>query len=64
MEAGLKILVSAVQSRPSPPFILNSCPSENLSRSDFVPNLCLTRAHSSAFQRTKKDWERSHDEGF
>jgi hypothetical protein len=37
MQAGLKILVSAVQSRPSPPFISASCPSENFSRTDFVP---------------------------
>ena len=53
MWAGLKILVSAVQSRPSPPFISNSCPPENFPESEFVPKLCLTRAHSSAFQRTK-----------
>ena len=37
MPAGLKILVSAVQSRPSPPFNSNSCPPENFSRNDFVP---------------------------
>jgi hypothetical protein len=33
---GLKILVSAVQSRPSPPFISHSCPSENFSQAEFV----------------------------
>ncbi len=36
MEAGLKILVSAVQSRPCPPFFFK-CPSENFSRAEFVP---------------------------
>ena len=52
---GLKILVSAVQSRPSPPFFLAACPSGNFLRREFVPKLCLTRAHSSAFQRTRRD---------
>ena len=33
---GLKILVSAVQSRPSPPFISKSCPSEIFRRDEFV----------------------------
>jgi hypothetical protein len=37
MRAGLKILVSAVQSRPSPPFFSAAYPSENFSRSEFVP---------------------------
>jgi hypothetical protein len=37
MEAGLKILVSAVQSRPSPPFFSAICLSGNFSRTDFVP---------------------------
>src|SRR6266851_6907258 len=53
---GLKILVSAVQSRPSPPFISNSCPSRNFLRSEFVPKLCLTPAHSSALWRTRDDF--------
>jgi hypothetical protein len=34
---GLKILVSAVQSRPCPPLFSNSCPSENSSK--FVPSI-------------------------
>jgi hypothetical protein len=34
---GLKILVSAVQSRPSPPFFSATCPSENFPRSELVP---------------------------
>jgi hypothetical protein len=54
MGAGLKILVSAVQSRPSPPFISNSCPSANFLSTEVVPKLCLTPAHSSAFQRTTR----------
>jgi hypothetical protein len=36
MRAGLKILVSAVQSRPSPPFISNSCSSWDLSKFERV----------------------------
>src|SRR5713226_392778 len=37
MRAGLKILVSAVQARPSPPFFSATCPLGNFSRTDFVP---------------------------
>ena len=40
--------MSAVQSRPSPPFISYSCPSANFLRPEFVPKLCPARAHSSA----------------
>jgi hypothetical protein len=36
MGEGLKILVSAVQSRPSPPFISHSSPSRNFRCSEFV----------------------------
>ena len=45
---GLKILVSAVQSRPSPPFFSAICPSENFSRTDFVPRFVPS---SGTFQR-------------
>ena len=52
-EIGLKILVSAVQSRPCPPFFSASCPSENFLRCEFVPRfvpnlgtLWITPAHS------------------
>src|SRR3990172_7854624 len=34
----LKILVSAVQSRPCPPFFSTGCPPRNSSRIEFVPN--------------------------
>jgi hypothetical protein len=37
VQAGLKILVSAVQSRPSPPFFSATCSSENFSPTEFVP---------------------------
>jgi len=47
MEAGLKILVSAVQSRPSPPFFSAAYPSENFSRSECA-RLGHTPARSSA----------------
>jgi hypothetical protein len=53
MQAGLKILVSAVQSRPSPPFFSATCPTENFSQSvcaQIVPN-------SGALQRIP-----THDE--
>src|SRR2546428_11823560 len=36
MEAGLKILVSAVQSRPCPPLFSASCPSPIFRRREFV----------------------------
>jgi len=51
MEAGLKILVSAVQSRPSPPFISDSCPSGILLRDEFVPRFV---PNSGAFQRIRE----------
>ena len=38
----LKILVSAVQSRPCPPFFSTSCPSETFRRSEFVPRCVPT----------------------
>ena len=37
MGPGLKILVSAVQSRPCPPLLSGSCPSVNSSRIAIVP---------------------------
>ncbi len=37
MVSGLKILVSAVQSRPCPPLLSTSCPPVNFPRSKFVP---------------------------
>jgi hypothetical protein len=36
MGSGLKILVSAVQSRPCPPLFSSTCPSRIIPRSDFV----------------------------
>src|SRR5712692_10250386 len=36
MASGLKILVSAVQSRPCPPLFSNTCPSVDFLRSEFV----------------------------
>ena len=51
MGSGLKILVSAVQSRPCPPLFSTSCASLNLSRSESGPDWCPTRAHPGAFQR-------------
>ena len=45
---GLKILVSAVQSRPSPPFISTNCPSESFSRAEFVTSFVT---NSGTFQR-------------
>jgi len=38
VRAGLKILVSAVQSRSRPPFFLATCPPKNFSQSEVVPN--------------------------
>ena len=37
MASGLKILVSAVQSRPCPPLFSNSCPSPIFLQREFVP---------------------------
>jgi hypothetical protein len=48
MEAGLKILVSAVQSRPCPPLFSGSYPSLKFHRIEFVPKFVPT---SSTFQR-------------
>ena len=57
-EWGLKILVSAVQSRPCPPFLSTSCPSVNSLRSEFVPRfvpnsgtLGITPAHEGVGNR-------------
>ena len=50
--SGLKILVSAVQSRPCPPFFSAGCPLRNSPRLEFVPRfvpnsgtLQITPAH-------------------
>ena len=48
-EGRLKILVSAVQSRPCPPVFSVVSPPGIFSRALFVPILCLRRAHSSLF---------------
>ena len=39
---GLKILVSAVQSRPCPPLLSNTCPLRNSLRNEFVPRFVPT----------------------
>jgi hypothetical protein len=44
----LKILVSAVQSRPCPPFLPGSCSSPKCFRDRRVPILCPSGAHSGA----------------
>ena len=54
MEAGLKILVSAVQSRPSPPFFSKSCPPWNFSRTDFVPEICARLGHTLAHSERRR----------
>jgi diguanylate cyclase (GGDEF)-like protein len=57
MVPGLKILVSAVQSRPCPPFLSTSCPSVNFLRSEFVPRFVPTSGtleRIPAHQRTKE----------
>jgi hypothetical protein len=44
----LKILVSAVQSRPCPPLFSSNCPLRNSLRLSLCPDLCPTQAHSGA----------------
>ena len=64
--AGLKILVSAVQSRPSPPFISNSSPPRNFSCSEFVTKFVTNSgtlqpipAHEPVFGETPRVERRS-----
>ena len=48
----LKILESAVQSRPCPPFFSAGCPLEILPELNLCSDLCPTQVQSGTFQRT------------
>src|SRR5215467_6598718 len=47
----MKNLLFAGQFPASPPFVPPSCPRRNFPRLSVCPDLCPSRAHSSAFQR-------------